>query len=148
MADPAWQPDYGPPVPHRTAGATVIGARRPLVAYNVNLATDRFDIARAVAAAVRQSSGGLPAVKAMAVRLEKRGIVQVSMNLTDYRRTAIPDAFHAVKREAAQRGASVLEIEIVGLAPRDAFAGADASTLLIRGFTSDMILEHRLGDHS
>jgi glutamate formiminotransferase len=83
MAAPLWVPDFGPSRPHPTAGATIIGARMPLIAYNINLATDRLDVAARIAATIRQSGGGLPCVKAIAVALAERGIVQVSMNLTN-----------------------------------------------------------------
>jgi glutamate formiminotransferase len=102
MASASWVPDVGPPVPHATAGASVIGARMPLIAYNINLATDRLEVARKVAAAVRHSSGGLRFVKAMGVMLEDRRIAQVSMNLTNYEKTSIPRVFEGVKREAAR----------------------------------------------
>ena len=89
MATRGWAPDFGPAVPHPTAGASVIGARMPLIAYNINLATDRLDVAKKIAAAVRHSSGGLRFVKAMGVMLDDRGIVQVSMNLTNIEKTPI-----------------------------------------------------------
>ena len=95
MASPEWAPDFGPSRLHPTAGAAVIGARAPLIAFNVNLATDRLDTAKEIAAAVRQSSGGLPFVKAMGVALEHRGLAQVSMNLTNYEQTPIVRAFEA-----------------------------------------------------
>ena len=117
MAQPAWAPDYGPATPHQTAGATVIGARMPLIAYNINLATNRLDVARKIASAVRMSSGGLRYVKAMGIPLEDRGIVQVSMNLTNYEKTPIFRVFDLVKREAERYGVQVLESEIVGLVP-------------------------------
>src|SRR3954452_4699915 len=115
MADPAWAPDFGPAVAHPTAGAAIIGARKALIAFNVNLATDRLDVARRIAAAVRESSGGLMAVKAIGVRLAQRGIVQVSMNLTDYETTPLEQAFAAVASEARRDGVAVLESELIGL---------------------------------
>jgi glutamate formiminotransferase len=139
-----WTPDFGPPAPHPTAGATAIGARPLLVAYNVNLASDRLEVARAVASAVRERDGGLPAVKAMGVPLESRGIVQVSMNLTDYARTSMRAAFEAVSRECARRGVAVLDSEIVGLVPLAALSDGNPADLRIRGFSDDLILEHRL----
>ncbi len=144
MTTPGWVPDFGPPAPHPTAGATIVGARPPLIAYNVNLATDRIEAARRIAAAVRSSSGGLRAVKAMAVALHHRGIVQVSMNLTNYRETSILQAFEAVKREARKDGVSILESEIVGLVPAAAFAGTTASDLQLTGLGPDRILENKL----
>src|SRR5207237_8623786 len=113
-------PDFGPGAPHPTAGASVIGARMPLIAYNINLNTNRLDVAKKIAAAIRQSSGGFRYVKAAGFELKDRGIVQVSMNLTNYERTPIFRVFQAVKREAERYGVSILESEIVGLIPSDA----------------------------
>ena len=144
MTQPAWAPDFGPPTPHPTAGVSVIGARRPLIAYNINLATGRVDLARRIASAVRESGGGLPCVKALGLTLHERGVVQVSMNLTNYARTSLADAFHAVKREAARAGVSVLESEIVGLVPAAALEGLSPADLQLRDFSSDQILENRL----
>ena len=144
MASPEWAPDFGPPRPHPTAGATVIGARAPLIAFNVNLATDRIDAAKAIAAAVRHSSGGLPFVKAMGVALEHRGLAQVSMNLTNYKQTPVVRVFEAVKREAERRGTSVLESEIVGLVPEAALPPDPERTLQLTGFSRSQVLEHRL----
>ena len=104
MTRPGWAPDAGPAAPHPSAGATVIGARMPLIAYNINLASDRLDVAKKIAAAVRHSSGGLRYVKAMGVMLEDRRIAQVSMNLTNYEKTPLPRVFEFVKREAARYG--------------------------------------------
>ena len=118
MASADWTPDFGPKAPHPSAGATVIGARMPLIAYNINLATDRLDVAKKIAAAIRQSSGGFRYVKAAGFALRDRGIVQVSMNLTNYEKTPIFRVFDTVKREAARYGVSILESEIVGLVPR------------------------------
>ena len=100
MATAGWTPDFGPAAPHPSAGASVVGARMPLISYNINLATNRLDVAKKVAAAIRQSSGGYRFVKAMGITLEGRGIVQVSMNLTNYEKTPIFRVFEAVKREA------------------------------------------------
>ena len=144
MASPEWAPDYGPARPHATAGATVIGARPPLVAFNVNLATDRLDIAKAIAAAVRQSSGGLPFVKALGLTLDHRGIVQVSMNLTNYEETPLLRVFEAVRSEAERRGAAVLESEIVGLVPEAALPAAPEQSLRLAGFSSNQVIEQRL----
>ena len=117
MAQPGWAPDYGPASPHPSAGATAIGARMPLIAYNINLATNRLDVAKKIAAAIRMSSGGLRYVKAMGIPLEDRGIVQVSINLTNYEKTPMFRVFDLVKREAARYGVQVLESEIVGFVP-------------------------------
>jgi glutamate formiminotransferase len=132
MADAEWAPDFGPATPHPTAGASVFGARSPLIAFNVNLATDRLDVARSIAAVVRQSGGGLPFVKALGIPLEDRGIVQVSMNLTNYRETSMQRAFDAVKAEAARRGIEVLESEVIGMVPSDALSEADAVILQLK----------------
>src|SRR5438045_6154678 len=113
MALPEWKPDFGPSAPHASAGATVVGARMPLIAYNINLATDRLDVAKKIAAAIRHSSGGLRFVKAMGVMLEGRSVAQVSMNLTNFEKTPIPRVFEFVKREAARYGVNVLESEVV-----------------------------------
>jgi glutamate formiminotransferase len=146
MAQPGWMPDFGPAVPHPSGGASAIGARMPLIAYNINLATDRLDVARRIAAAVRHSSGGLRYVKAMAVSLEARGIVQVSMNLTNHERTPMFRVFDLVRREAERHGVHVLESEIVGLVPAAALLSAAAHYLQIAGFSSGQILENRLAD--
>lgn len=144
LGSPDWAPDFGPPYPHPTAGATVIGARMPLIAFNVNLATDRLDVAKTIAAAVRHSSGGLRYVKAMGVRLEDRGIVQVSMNLTNYEETPVARVFEAVSREAARHGVTVLESEIIGLVPAAALLGAAQHFLQLQRFSPNQVLETRL----
>src|SRR6188508_1382005 len=96
MAKPEWAPDFGPAAPHQSAGASVIGARMPLIAYNINLNTDRLEVAKKIASAIRMSGGGLRYVKAMGFMLEDRGIVQVSMNLTNYQKTPIFRVFDLV----------------------------------------------------
>ena len=116
----------------------------PLIAYNINLATNRLDVAKKIAAAVRQSSGGLRFVKAMGIELADRGIVQVSMNLTNYEKTPIFRVFELVKREAARYGVAVLESEIVGLVPSAALTASAAWYLQIDTFTDDQILENKL----
>jgi glutamate formiminotransferase len=144
MASPVWAPDFGPRAPHPSAGASAVGARMPLVAFNVNLDTDRLDVAKAIAAVIRESGGGLPFVKALGIRLEARGIVQVSMNLTNYEATPIPRVFDAVEREARRHGVNVLESEIVGLVPAAALGGSAGRDLRLVGFTPDKVLENRL----
>jgi glutamate formiminotransferase / 5-formyltetrahydrofolate cyclo-ligase len=144
MTAPEWAPDFGPSAPHPSAGAAVIGARMPLIAYNINLATDRLDVARKIAAAIRQSSGGYRFVKAMGITLEDRGIVQVSMNLTNFEKTPIFRVFETVKREAARYGVSVLESEIVGLVPSAALTAAAEFYLQIDGFKAEQVLENKL----
>lgn len=144
LARPEWAPDFGPAVPHVSAGAVVIGARMPLIAFNINLATDRLDVAKKIASAIRLSSGGLRFVKAMGVTLADRGIVQVSMNLTNYEKTPIFRVFELVKREALRYGVPVLESEIVGLVPSGAIVSAAEWYLQMEGFRPDQVLEHRL----
>jgi glutamate formiminotransferase len=144
LALPEWKPDYGPSAPHPTAGAAVIGARAPLIAFNVNLATNDLETAKAIAAVVRQSSGGLPFVKALGIPLEHRGVAQVSMNLTNYQQTPIVRVFDAVRREAERRGTSVLESELIGLVPEAALPPDPGQSLQLAGFNPDQILENRL----
>jgi glutamate formiminotransferase len=137
-----WAPDFGPSSPHVSAGAAVIGARMALIAYNINLATDRLDVAKKIASAIRQSSGGLRYVKAMGVALADRGIVQVSMNLTNYEKTPVFRVFELVKREASRYGVAVLESEIVGLVPAAALTASAAWYLQIEGFSEKQVLEN------
>ncbi len=145
MASAGWKPDFGPSEPHPSAGASVIGARMPLIAYNINLDTDRLDVARKIASAVRFSTGGLRYVKAMGVLLEDRRIAQVSMNLTNYQKTPIFRVFEAVKREAERYGVAILESEIVGLVPAAALLSAAEYYLQIEGFSPDkQVLENKL----
>ena len=147
MGSPGWAPDFGPAAPHPSAGASVIGARMPLIAYNINLDTDRLDVAKKIAAAIRQSSGGFRYVKAAGFALKDRGIVQVSMNLTNYEKTPVFRVFETVKREAARYGVTILESEIVGLIPSAALNAAAEYYLQIAGFKSDQVLEHKLRSH-
>ena len=144
MATAGWAPDFGPAAPHPSAGATVIGARMPLIAYNINLATNRLDVAKKIAAAIRHSSGGYRFVKAMGIALDDRGIVQVSMNLTNVEKTPIFRVFETVKREAERYGVAILESEIVGLVPSAALNAAAEFYLQLDRFTPGQILEHRL----
>jgi len=144
MARADWTPDFGPSAPHPSAGASVVGARMPLIAYNINLATDRLDVAKKIAAAIRQSSGGFRFVKAAGFKLDDRGIVQVSMNLTNYEKTPIFRVFETVKREAARYGVSILESEIVGLIPSAALTSAAEFYLQLERFKPDQVLENKL----
>jgi glutamate formiminotransferase len=144
MASPGWAPDFGPSTPHPSAGASVIGARMALIAYNINLATDRLDVAKKIAAAIRHSSGGYRFVKAAGFKLEDRGIVQVSMNLTNYEKTPLYRVFETVKREAERYGVSILESEIVGLLPSAALTATAEYCLRLEGFSPKQILETRL----
>jgi glutamate formiminotransferase len=144
MATGGWAPDFGTASPHVSAGAAVIGARMPLIAYNINLATERLDVAKRIAAAIRQSSGGYRYVKAMGIALEDRGIVQVSMNLTNFEKTPIFRVFETVKREAARYGVAILESEIVGLVPSAALSAAAEYYLQLDRFKPEQVLENKL----
>lgn len=140
----AHAPDFGPRHPHPSAGAIAIGARPLLVAYNVVLDSADVSIARQVASKIRDSNGGLPGVKALGLWLASRNLAQVSMNLTQVDAITIPEVFHAVKGEAAQLGAEVLESEIVGLVPRAALGDASATDLLLPADPSHYVLETRI----
>jgi glutamate formiminotransferase len=135
-------PDFGEPRVHPTAGATVVGARKPLIAYNVFLNTTDVEIAKKVAKAVRYSSGGMRYVKGAGFGV--RGLAQVSMNLTDFEQTPIARVFEFVKREAARYGVAPLSSEIVGLIPKKALEQAAEWFLQVENFDSSMILENRL----
>ncbi len=142
--DPDRAPDLGGPAPHPTAGATAVGVRWFLIAYNVNLATNDLAVARRIAAAVRERDGGLAAVRALGLALPGRGLTQVSMNLLDYRVTPPAAAFAAVAALAGQYGVEVAESEIVGLVPQAALDGTDPADLRLRDFGLDRVLEWRL----
>ncbi|HEX5758932.1 MAG TPA: glutamate formimidoyltransferase [Thermoanaerobaculia bacterium] len=145
LADPAWEPDFGPPRLHPTAGATIIGARPFLIAFNALLETGDPALARRIASRVRESAaGGLPAVRAIGVYLESRRRAQVSMNLLDFRRTSLTAALERVRREAEALGTCVVASEIVGLVPEEALLGALREALLLERFDADLVLERRL----
>ncbi len=148
LAHDDWIPDFGPRHPHPSAGACIVGARMPLIAFNINLATTRLDVARKIASAVRFSSGGLRFVKAMGVALDGRDAVQVSMNLTNYEKTPVFRVFDMVQREAARYGVSVLESEIVGLVPAGALLATAEHYLQLTGFSSQQVLENKVRDSS
>jgi glutamate formiminotransferase len=134
-------PDFGPHV-IGAAGATAVGARKPLIAFNVYLDGDDADGAKAIARAVRESSGGLPAVRAIGFFVPERGCVTVSMNLVDHEITGIREAFDAVEREARSEGLTVIDSEIVGLVPRSAIGEGDIEHARLRGFDQErQILE-------
>ena len=144
--NPARNPDFGPNKIHPTAGATVIGAREILIAYNVNLDTDYIDVAKRIAKKIRQSSGGMPFVKALGILIDKhnRQIAQVTMNLTNYKVTPVKKAFDTIKQEALSDNIRVLESELIGLAPQDAFEDTSPEELLITDFSPQQIIENRL----
>jgi glutamate formiminotransferase len=141
---PNLAPDLGGPELHPTAGACVIGARNLLIAFNINLASADVGVARAIARKIRASSGGLPFVKAMGVRLASRGLAQVSMNLTNFERTGLDQAYNAVRAETDRVGVSIAGIEIVGLVPRKAIDMAAARDPWWKTFDPSLILENRL----
>jgi glutamate formiminotransferase len=141
---PEWQPDFGPSRVHPSAGVTVIGARMPLIAFNVNLGTADIQIANRIAKAVRHSNGGLRFVKAMGVMLQNRNIVQVSMNLTDYKKTPIFRAVEMVRREAARYGVNVVGTEVIGLIPAEALFDSADYYLQLEEFQLSQILENKL----
>ena len=139
-----WKPDFGKAELHPTAGATVVGARMPLVAFNINLDTDDLDIANKIAKKVRHSSGGLRYCKAIGVELQERGIVQVSMNMTNYTKTALYQTFEMVKFEADRYGINVIGSELIGLLPAQALYDVAEYYLKLEDFSSDQIMENRL----
>jgi glutamate formiminotransferase len=143
-SDPGRRPDIGAARLHPTAGATAVGARKFLIAYNINLATPDVDIADSIARRIRQSSGGFPYVKAMGVLLASRGLAQVSMNLTDFEQIPVDCVFEAVEAEAARRGVRIASSEIVGLVPTKAYDMAPEFYDRAANFTSDLLLENRL----
>jgi len=142
--DPARRPDFGDPALHPSAGAVAIGARPVLIAFNAYLTTPDVGVARKVAHAVRARDGGLAEVKALGFEIKERNRAQVSMNLTDYRKTPVHRALEAVRRDAARYGAAVEESEIVGLVPEDALLDAAEFYLQLNQFSRDQILERRL----
>jgi glutamate formiminotransferase / formiminotetrahydrofolate cyclodeaminase len=143
-SDPDWAPDFGPNRPHATAGATVIGARPALIAFNVNLASTDLALARSIARTVRQSNGGLRHLKAIGVELPSRQLVQVAMNLTDYETTPLHAAFKAVEAEAARRGVNLAGTEIVGLVPGAAITETARDALRLDALDRTQILESRM----
>ena len=145
-SDPGWLPDFGPTHLHESAGAIAIGARPPLIAYNVNLHSQEVESARSIAKAIRQSSGGLRHVKAIGVELASRGLVQVSMNLTDYRVTPVHVAFQAVEKEAAAQGVEIAGSELIGLIPQSALDHTAAAALRLDRFDSAQVLETRIAE--
>jgi glutamate formiminotransferase/glutamate formiminotransferase/formiminotetrahydrofolate cyclodeaminase len=142
--EPTWAPDFGPSQLHPSAGAVIVGARPPLIAYNVNLHTQDIETAKSIAKIVRFSSGGLPYVKAIGVELAGRRLVQVSMNLTNYEETPIHVAFEAVRHEAERRGVQIAGSEVIGLVPQQALLHTAESSLQLEHFDRSQVLETRL----
>ena len=139
-----WKPDFGPDTIHPTAGVSAVGARMPLVAFNVNLDTADLEIANQIAKKIRHINGGYRYVKAIGVMLEERHIAQVSMSLTDYTKTAIYRAFEAVKMEARRYGVRAVGTEIVGLLPMQALIDCAEYYMQLENFDSAQVMENRL----
>jgi glutamate formiminotransferase len=146
IKNPEWAPDFGPAVMNEKSGCTAVSSRVPLVAFNVNLGTNNFEIADKIAKTVRFLGGGLRFVKAMGVTLEDRGIVQVSMNLVNYEKTAVYRAYEMVKMEAQRYGVPVVGTEVIGLTPMKALIDCAEYYLQIENFSVDQILEHRIAE--
>jgi glutamate formiminotransferase len=144
LQDPQWAPDFGPRAPHPSGGACVIGARAPLIAYNINLGTADVEVAKRIAKAIRHSSGGYRHVKAMGVPLQERALAQVSINMTDFKKTPLHRVFETVQAEAARHGVSVVGSEIVGLVPAEALIDAADHFLRLERFSPSQVLERRM----
>ena len=144
LGDPDKRPDLGGPSLHPTAGAVIVGARKILIAYNINLKTANLEVAKSIAKRIRGSSGGLPAVKALGLPLASRGMVQVSMNLTDFEQTPVHVVYAEVDRLAAECGVEIAESELIGLMPRKALEMAAAGLLKLSNFDSQSVIENRL----
>ena len=141
---PEWHPDFGPAERHPTAGTVAIGARMPLVAYNINLSTNNLEIATKIAKNIRHINGGLRYVKAMGVELKERNITQVSINMTDYTRTALYRAFELVRIEARRYGVTIVGSEIIGLVPMEALIDTASYYLGLENFSMQQVLEARI----
>ena len=145
MKDPDWTPDYGKPEVHPSAGVVAVGARMPLVAYNINLNTSDLSVANRIAKIIRESSGGLKYVKSIGVMLESRNIAQVSINMTNYAATPLYRVFEMVKFEAKRYGVEVIGSEIIGLTPMNALVDSAMYYLQLEGFDPEkQVLENRL----
>ena len=144
--DPDRKPDFGPSRLHPTAGACIVGARPVLIAWNVDLGTKDVAIAKRIAKAIRESDGGLPAVRAKGFELPDRGLVQVSMNMTDYQRTSLVQVFEAIRSLAAKEGVEIADSEIIGLVPLDAILAGATQYFKLARFHREQILETRLWD--
>jgi len=141
LRDPRWRPDAGPNRFNPFSGATAVGARVPLIAFNINLKSNNVNVAQDIAKIIRYSSGGLPYVKAIGLLLKSRNLVQVSMNITDYRVTSLNTVFDRVREEAERRNVDILESELIGLIPEAAMAGIAADDLKLKDFSERRILE-------
>jgi glutamate formiminotransferase len=146
LKDPLWKPDFGPSEPHPSFGAVVVGARMPLIAFNVNLNTDDVEIAKKIAKGIRHSTGGYRFVKAMGliVDINGRKVAQVSMNMTDFTRTPLFRVTETIRNEAARYGVAITGSEIVGLVPAQALIDSAEHYLQLTGFSNAQVLETRL----
>jgi len=144
MRSPDWKPDFGPEAPHPTAGAVAVGARAPLIAYNINLGTSDLAVAERISKAIRHLGGGFRYVKAMPVALADRGQVQVSINMTNFKKSPLHRVFECVKSEAERHGVAIVGSEIVGLTPAEALIMTAEHYLRLENFSSDQVLELRL----
>jgi glutamate formiminotransferase len=144
MKSAEWKPDFGPEQPHATAGVVAVGARPPLIAYNINLGTRDVSVANRIARAIRHVGGGFRYVKAMGVELADRGQVQVSINMTNFKKTPLHRVFECVRSEAERYGVAIVGSEIVGLTPAEALYMAAEHYLRIENFSPDQVLETKL----
>jgi len=144
MKDPKWKPDFGPDKPHPAGGATAIGARVPLIAFNVNLNTKDTNIAKIIAKAIREKDGGFPCVKALGLELKDKDLTQVSMNLTNYKVTPVYKVFDRIVELAKENEVEVVESELIGLIPIDATSQIISHYLKLPDFKSDRILEYKI----
>jgi len=144
IASPERQPDYGPAKMHPTAGATVVGARQFLIAYNINLSTSDVNIAKKIAGSIREAKGGYKYCRAMGVMIEDRNMAQVTINMVDYTGTPLHRVFETVKSEAARYGVSIIGSEIVGMVPLQAIVDTAEFYLQLEGFERKQVLEENL----
>ena len=144
MREPEWKPDFGPGEPHPSAGVVAVGARAPLIAYNINLGTRDLAVADRIAKAIRYLGGGFRYVKALPVELAERGQVQVSINMTNFRKTPLHRVFECVLSEAQRHGVPIVGSEIVGLCPAEALTMTAEHYLRLEGFSGEQVLELRL----
>jgi glutamate formiminotransferase len=144
LVEESKRPDIGGPSLHPTAGAVIVGARKILIAFNINLKSTNLDLANSIARRIRASSGGFPAVKALGLPLASRGLVQVSINFTDFEQTPVHVVYSEVCRLAAEHGVEVEESELIGLMPRKALEQITAGMLKISHFDSQRVLENRI----
>ena len=142
--DAAFEPDFGPRKIHPTAGATAVGARMPLIAYNVDLETEDLDLAKSISRKIRERDGGLPGIQALGMYIESRKCAEVSLNVRDYRRTSLLRVFEEIERLAEAEGVKVRSSEVVGMLPAAALSEGWDERLKLQGFTPEQVIEYRL----